>query len=135
MLPGKPYGGADDTRGALAELVTADGGAGRVLACSLYAPAGPVADLIYVHAKLAVIDDRVLIVGSANLNDHSMFNDTEAALVTDDAELAAIRAADCGPNTSNAHVMRSRATPRRSSTNAGGHAPSSSTSCVARVCP
>ena len=36
-----------------------------------------------------MIDDRLLIVGSANLNDHSMFNDTEAALVTDDAELAA----------------------------------------------
>ena len=88
VLPGKPYGGADDTRGALAELITADGGGGRVLACSLYAPAGPVADLIYVHAKLAVIDDRILILGSANLNDHSMFNDTEAALVTDDAELA-----------------------------------------------
>ena len=60
-----------------------------MLACALYAPAGPVADLIYVHAKVAVIDDRVLIVGSANLNDHSMFNDTEAALVTDDAALAA----------------------------------------------
>ena len=42
-----------------------------------------------MHAKVAVVDDRVLIVGSANLNDHSMFNDTEAALVTDDAELAA----------------------------------------------
>jgi len=39
-------------------------------------------------AKVGVIDDRLLIVGSANLNDHSMFNDTEAALVTDDAELA-----------------------------------------------
>ncbi|HEY3764536.1 MAG TPA: phosphatidylserine/phosphatidylglycerophosphate/cardiolipin synthase family protein [Gaiellales bacterium] len=89
VLPGKPYGGADDTRGALAELIAADGGAGRVLACALYAPAGPVADLIYVHAKVAVVDDRVLIVGSANLNDHSMFNDTEAALVTDDASLAA----------------------------------------------
>jgi phosphatidylserine/phosphatidylglycerophosphate/cardiolipin synthase-like enzyme len=89
VLPGRPKGGTDDTRGALAELITADGGAGRVLACSLYAPAGSVADLIYVHAKVAVVDDRVLIVGSANLNDHSMFNDTEAALVTDDAELAA----------------------------------------------
>jgi phosphatidylserine/phosphatidylglycerophosphate/cardiolipin synthase-like enzyme len=88
VLPGRPKGGTDDTRGALAELIAADGGAGRVLACSLYAPAGSVADLIYVHAKVAVIDDRVLIVGSANLNDHSMFNDTEAALVTDDAELA-----------------------------------------------
>ncbi len=88
ILPGKPYGGADDTRGALAELIDADDGAGRILACALYARAGPVADLIYVHAKLAVIDDRLLIVGSANLNDHSMFNDTEAALVTDDATLA-----------------------------------------------
>ena len=89
VLPGRPKGGSDDTRGALAELIAADGGAGRVLACSLYAPAGSVADLIYVHAKVGVIDDRLLIVGSANLNDHSMFNDTEAALVTDDAELAA----------------------------------------------
>jgi phosphatidylserine/phosphatidylglycerophosphate/cardiolipin synthase-like enzyme len=89
VLPGHPYGGADDTRGALGELVAADAGSGRILACSLYAPAGRVADLVYVHAKLGVIDDRVLIVGSANLNDHSMFNDTEAALVTDDAELAA----------------------------------------------
>jgi phosphatidylserine/phosphatidylglycerophosphate/cardiolipin synthase-like enzyme len=89
VLPGHPYGGADDTRGALAELVAADGGGGRVLACSLYAPAGRVADLIYVHAKVGIVDDRVLIVGSANLNDHSLFNDTEAALVTDDAELAA----------------------------------------------
>ncbi|HEV8450343.1 MAG TPA: phospholipase D family protein [Gaiellales bacterium] len=88
VLPGRPKGGTDDTRGALAELITADDGAGRVLACSLYAPAGSVSDLIYVHAKVGVIDDRVLIVGSANLNDHSMFNDTEAALVTDDAELA-----------------------------------------------
>ena len=88
VLPGKPKGGADDTRGALAELITADDGAGRVLACALYATAGPVADLIYVHAKVGVVDDRVLIIGSANLNDHSMFNDTEAALVTDDAGLA-----------------------------------------------
>lgn len=89
VLPGHPYGGADDTRGGLAELDAADAGAGRVLACALYAPAGRVADLIYVHAKVGIIDDRVLIVGSANLNDHSMFNDTEAVLVTDDAGLAA----------------------------------------------
>jgi phosphatidylserine/phosphatidylglycerophosphate/cardiolipin synthase-like enzyme len=89
VLPGHPYGGADDTRGAIGELVAADAGAGRVLACALYAPAGPVADLIYVHAKVGIVDDRVLVVGSANLNDHSMFNDTEAALVTDDTGLAA----------------------------------------------
>ena len=76
------------------------------------APPGPVADLIYVHAKLAVIDDRILILGSANLNDHSMFNDAEAALVTDDAELAQIHATGSGPSTSNAHLAMSQAGPR-----------------------
>ena len=88
VLPGKPKGGGDDTRGALAELVDADDGAGRVLACCLNARSGPVADPIYVHAKLAVVDDSRLIIGSANLNDHSLFNDTEACLVTDDRDLA-----------------------------------------------
>jgi phosphatidylserine/phosphatidylglycerophosphate/cardiolipin synthase-like enzyme len=88
VLPAKPKGGGDDTRGALAELIEADGGSGRVLACCLNAPSGSVAVPIYVHSKLAVIDDARLIVGSANLNDHSLFNDTEACIVTDDAELA-----------------------------------------------
>ena len=35
-----------------------------------------------------MIDDRWLIVGSANLNAHSLFNDTEMCVVTDDAALA-----------------------------------------------
>ena len=43
---------------------------------------------MYVHAKVCVIDDRYLIVGSANLNAHSLFNDTEMCVVTDDAALA-----------------------------------------------
>ncbi len=43
---------------------------------------------MYVHAKVAVIDDRWLTVGSANLNEHSLFNDTEMNIVTDDAALA-----------------------------------------------
>jgi phosphatidylserine/phosphatidylglycerophosphate/cardiolipin synthase-like enzyme len=37
---------------------------------------------------VAVVDDRWLIVGSANLNAHSLFNDTEMCVVTDDAALA-----------------------------------------------
>ena len=41
-----------------------------------------------MHAKVAVVDDRWLIVGSANLNAHSFFNDTEMCVVTDDAALA-----------------------------------------------
>ncbi len=88
VLPARPKGGQDDTRGALAELIEADGGAGRVLGCCLYARAGAAADAIYVHAKVAIVDDRWLTVGSANLNDHSLFNDTELNVVTHDPVLA-----------------------------------------------
>jgi phosphatidylserine/phosphatidylglycerophosphate/cardiolipin synthase-like enzyme len=88
MLPARPKGGADDTRGALGELIEADGDAGRVLACCLFARAGAASDAIYVHAKVGIVDDRWLTVGSANLNDHSLFNDTELNVVTHDAALA-----------------------------------------------
>ena len=88
LLPARPKGGADDTRGALGELIEADAGAGRVLACCLFARAGAASDAIYVHAKVGIVDDRWLTVGSANLNDHSLFNDTELNVVTHDAALA-----------------------------------------------
>jgi phosphatidylserine/phosphatidylglycerophosphate/cardiolipin synthase-like enzyme len=89
VLPSKPNTGADDTRGCLAELVEADDGRGRLLACTLYAREGPFADPIYVHAKVGIVDDRWLTIGSANLNDHSLFNDTEVNVVTEDPGLAA----------------------------------------------
>jgi len=41
-----------------------------------------------VHAKIGIVDDRWLTIGSANLNDHSLFNDTEMNLVSHDPELA-----------------------------------------------
>jgi phosphatidylserine/phosphatidylglycerophosphate/cardiolipin synthase-like enzyme len=41
-----------------------------------------------VHAKVAVIDDKWLTVGSANLNEHSLFNDTEMNVVCCDPGLA-----------------------------------------------
>jgi phosphatidylserine/phosphatidylglycerophosphate/cardiolipin synthase-like enzyme len=88
MLPARPYGGGDDTRGVLGELIEADDGAGRVLACTLVARSGGLADPIYVHAKVGIFDDRLLTIGSANLNDHSLFNDTEVNLLIEDAELA-----------------------------------------------
>ena len=84
VLPAKPNSGADDTRGVLGELIEADDDNGRLLACTLYARSGALADPIYVHAKIAVIDDRWLTIGSANLNEHSLFNDTEMNLVTHD---------------------------------------------------
>ena len=88
VLPVKPATGTDDTRGALAELVEADGDAGRFLACTLYARHGALSDPVYVHAKVGVVDDTWLTFGSANLNEHSLFNDTEMNVVTHDRRLA-----------------------------------------------
>ncbi|MGH2805690.1 MAG: phospholipase D-like domain-containing protein [Actinomycetota bacterium] len=88
VLPAHPTTGDDDTRGQLAQLVEADDDAGRVLACALYARAGAKADAVYVHAKVGIIDDRWLTIGSANLNNHSLFNDSEVNIVTTDGDLA-----------------------------------------------
>jgi phosphatidylserine/phosphatidylglycerophosphate/cardiolipin synthase-like enzyme len=88
LLPAKANNGGDDTRGQLAKLVKADGGHGRLLGVTIRSLSEHRADPLYVHAKVAVIDDRWLIIGSANLNAHSFFNDTEMCVVTDDADLA-----------------------------------------------
>ena len=85
VLPARPSSGADTTRGQLGCLVDADDGAGHLLAATLVTD-GPYAP--YVHAKVGVIDDRWLTIGSANLNEHSLFNDTEVNIVTQDADLA-----------------------------------------------
>lgn len=41
-----------------------------------------------MHAKVAIVDDRWLTAGSANLNAHSLLNDTECNVVCDDPVLA-----------------------------------------------
>ena len=87
VLPAKPSSGGDDTRGMLAELIEADAGAGRLLACSLYARHGRLSDPIYVHAKVGIVDDRWLTIGSANLNEHSLYNDTEMNVVCQKPDL------------------------------------------------
>jgi phosphatidylserine/phosphatidylglycerophosphate/cardiolipin synthase-like enzyme len=88
VLPARPNDGADDTRGQLADLIDCDGGDGRLLACSLYALGDRGPQQVYVHSKIGIIDDRWLTLGSANLNEHSLFNDTEVNVVTCDARLA-----------------------------------------------
>ena len=88
VLPSKPNSGRDDTRGVLGELVEADDDDDRLLACTLYARSGRLVDPIYVHAKIAIVDDTWLTIGSANLNEHSLFNDTEMNVVAHDPELA-----------------------------------------------
>ena len=122
LLPAKANNGAEDTRGQLGVLVEADNGHGRVLGATIRSMAaeGGRADPLYVHAKVAVVDDRWLIVGSANLNAHSFFNDTELCVVTDDAALARDTRVRCGPSTSRCPPPRSRSAPRcRSWTRAG----------------
>ena len=88
VLPARADSGNDDSRGQVGVLADADGGAGRFLACALYAPNGSLREPIYVHAKIGIVDDRWLTIGSANLNEHSLFNDTEVNLVSCEPELA-----------------------------------------------
>jgi phosphatidylserine/phosphatidylglycerophosphate/cardiolipin synthase-like enzyme len=90
VLPAKPNNGRDDTLGQLGVLASADGDgyADRLLAATVRSLSGGRDDPLYVHAKVAVVDDRWLTVGSANLNAHSLLNDTEMNVVCDDPELA-----------------------------------------------
>jgi phosphatidylserine/phosphatidylglycerophosphate/cardiolipin synthase-like enzyme len=88
LLPAKPNNGADSTRGQLATLVRADDGARRFLATTISTRTGELSGPAYVHAKIGIVDDAWLTLGSANLNEHSFFNDTEMNVVTCDAALA-----------------------------------------------
>jgi phosphatidylserine/phosphatidylglycerophosphate/cardiolipin synthase-like enzyme len=91
LLPAKPNSGADDTRGQLGRLANACSAAPeRFLACTLR-PCGDDAEPVYVHAKIGLVDDRWLTIGSANLNEHSLFNDTEMNVVCADPTI--VRAA------------------------------------------
>ena len=88
VLPAKANNGHDDTMGQLGVLVGADDDAGRLLATTIRSLSGHRDDRLYVHAKVGIVDDRWLTVGSANLNAHSLLNDTEMNVVTDDPGLA-----------------------------------------------
>jgi phosphatidylserine/phosphatidylglycerophosphate/cardiolipin synthase-like enzyme len=88
LLPAKPNNGADTTRGQLGVLAGADNGGGRFLATTISARSGGLSGPLYVHAKIGIVDDAWLTVGSANLNEHSFFNDTEMNVVTCDPTIA-----------------------------------------------
>jgi phosphatidylserine/phosphatidylglycerophosphate/cardiolipin synthase-like enzyme len=72
----------------LGVLVDADAGAGRFLATTISARTGELIGPLYVHAKIAIVDDSWLTIGSANLNEHSLFNDSEMNLIVCDPQLA-----------------------------------------------
>jgi len=91
LLPSRPNNGADDSRGQVGILIDADKRSGddtcRFLACTLFQE-GRGGHPVYVHSKAAIVDDAWLTIGSANLNEHSLFNDTEVNVVLRDEELA-----------------------------------------------
>lgn len=46
----------------------------------------PITEIIYVHSKLMIVDDKRVIVGSANINDRSLLGnrDSEIAICIED---------------------------------------------------
>jgi phosphatidylserine/phosphatidylglycerophosphate/cardiolipin synthase-like enzyme len=89
LLPAKPNSGGDDTRGQLGTLLRADGDHKRLLACTLVSRGSDRDWPVYIHAKVGIVDNRWMTIGSANLNEHSLFNDTEMNIVTHDNGLIA----------------------------------------------
>ncbi|HEU4701220.1 MAG TPA: phospholipase D family protein [Conexibacter sp.] len=88
LLPARPNNGADTTRGQLGRLIEAADGSERLLAATISCRSGTQTHPLYVHAKVGIVDDRWLTIGSANLNEHSLFNDTEMNVLTCDEALA-----------------------------------------------
>jgi phosphatidylserine/phosphatidylglycerophosphate/cardiolipin synthase-like enzyme len=88
LLPSRANQGEEDTRGMLQVLLDADSGAGRFTASTISAVRDQRVERVYVHAKTAIVDDRWLTIGSANLNARGLFNDTEANIITCDPRLA-----------------------------------------------
>jgi phosphatidylserine/phosphatidylglycerophosphate/cardiolipin synthase-like enzyme len=89
LLPSRARSGEDDTRGQLGVLADADHHGEHFLACAIYArSAGASTTPVYVHAKIGIVDDQWFTLGSANLNDHSLLNDTEVNVVTRDPDFA-----------------------------------------------
>ncbi|XP_074839079.1 phospholipase D2 isoform X2 [Carettochelys insculpta] len=49
----------------------------------------PITELIYVHSKMLIVDDRHVLIGSANINDRSLLGkrDSELAVLVEDSEV------------------------------------------------
>ena len=117
-------------RGQLGRLIEADDGTGRLLAATIHSHSGTESHSLYVHAKVAIVDDRWLTVGSANLNEHSLFNDTEMNVVTTDPELARRTRLELWSSTSSGRKWT--ASRRGLSTSCGSRSPTSSSSGARR---
>jgi phosphatidylserine/phosphatidylglycerophosphate/cardiolipin synthase-like enzyme len=94
VLPAQAYSGKYDNDRHVERLREVDAGRGIV---SVYCPYayGPTAGVrpftyrpIYVHAKVAIVDDEWLTVGSANLNNRGLITDSEIAAIVHAPDLA-----------------------------------------------
>ena len=82
----------DATRCRLAQLIGASDATNRF---RIFTPKTEGGDDIYVHAKLMIVDDALLKIGSANMNNRSLGLDSECDLALEagsDAERAALTA-------------------------------------------
>jgi phospholipase D1/2 len=72
----------------------------------------PVTEQIYVHSKLLIADDRVAVLGSANINDRSMLGNRDselAVVITDDTPIMAkLDGKNDHPVASKVHDLRVR---------------------------
>ena len=119
----------------LGRLVAADDGRKRFLAATIMSRTGERSGPLYVHAKIGIVDDAWLAIGSANLNEHSLFNDTEVDVVTcDPAARPRHPPESCGPSTSSAPTRRRRPG-AGSSTSCGARSRPSSSSAAAPGAP
>ena len=92
LLPHKANTARTTRAGMLGRLVAADEGRANFLATTILSRTGERSGPLYVHAKIGIVDDAWLAIGSANLNEHSLFNDSEVDVVTCDARSPATRA-------------------------------------------
>ena len=90
ILPAKANNGEDDTRGMLgaARRGRQARRRRRLLGATIQSRTGERSGPLYVHAKIGIVDDAWIAVGSANLNEHSLFNDTEVDVISADPGLA-----------------------------------------------
>ena len=89
-------------------------------ATTIRARSGNTSDRVYVHAKVGIVDDRWLTLGSANLNAHSFFNDTEVNVVTCDAGARARHTTATVGRPSRTRHRRGRRRPEHASSTSSG---------------
>ncbi len=94
VLPARAEDGKWDNDRHVDRLRAADGGRNIVSVYSLYS-SGPgggkrpfTYKAIYVHAKVAIVDDEWMTVGSANLNHRGLATDSELNVIVHDAKIA-----------------------------------------------